>query len=214
LPNRAEHRAELRIKSAEKGTFTVDLLSLRASPGSLRHHIGIGTFRIKAESFPATKDAKPGDEITLVMTNIASGVVLTPFVGFIDRITDDFEKNPETLEMIREEIIIQGRSFPSILTKHSIEGTFSFTKGFGQVVAKFSKDHGFDTSAVKYRKRTGVIHFNKMPILEAFRRMAYIEQWRVYFHGKKIFYEPWKPPVDSGITLTDDNLVKGSYTRE
>jgi hypothetical protein len=214
MQRRAQHKAELEIISKDGKKFTVALASFDATPGSLRQHIGVGTFRIKAESFPATREAKPGDEISLFTTNLDTGVILNPFIGFIDRITDDFEKNPDTMEMIREEVIIQARSFPSVLTKHAIEGTFRFTKGYGEIVARIARKYGFDTKGVKYRQRKGTIHFNKMSTLEAFRRMAYLDHWRVYIQGKKIFFEPWKQPEDSGITLTDDNLIKGSYTRQ
>lgn len=52
-----------------------------------------------------------------------------------------------------------------------------------------------------------------MTILEAFRRMAYLQDWCLYFRDNIIFFEPCKPAQDSGIVITDDQMLSGGFTK-
>ena len=62
-------------------------------------------------------------------------------------------------------------------------------------------------------KFEGLIGFKRMTLLEAFRRMASIEGWCFYFRDKNIIFEPCTPPKDSGVVLTDKEILSGTYTK-
>ena len=113
---------------------------------------------------------------------------------------------------IFNEITLNGISYTSILSRNIIEGSFEFGNGYGEIVKQFGEKYGFGTSHVKLVEKTGMIFFKQMPLLEAIRRMELIANWHFFFRDKEMIFEPCQPPQDSGVTIIEDQVTKGTYT--
>jgi len=204
------HKATLEVKTRKKGLITVPLKKGKWGENAYqRVYHGVLTFDETAEIGYA--DIEKGDELAL--TVIDENNHTRVFYFFVDIVTLNFERDPKTGKTIFSEITIDGISYPSILSRNVIEGTFEFENGFGDLVKRFGEKYGFSIQRVKLMKKKGVIFFKQMPILEAIRRMAVIENWCFYFIDKEIIFEPCQPPKDSGIVITGDEINKGTYSK-
>lgn len=205
-----KHKATLQVKTATKGSVTIPVKTATWGEDwyTLIHE---GTFSFDATSEIGYIDIDKGNELVLTVTD--QNDLTRIFYFFVDRVTSKFEKDPNTGKILVDEIIINAISYPSILTRNTIEGSFTFSNGYGEVVRKIAENYGFDITSVKLIKKEGTIYFKKLPILEAFRRMAALENWCFYFRDKKIIFEPCKPPEDSGVVLTDDQINKVTATK-
>lgn len=200
------------IESTGIGKIKPKVVSIKWAE-DVTKHVSIGNFVLNDKTSKIFKNVERFDKIHVKVINLKSKKVVARFSGLIDKMTNEFERDKNTKKIIKSNTIIEARSLPSILTRNNLEGTFRFINGYGEIVKKIASKYGFDTSSVKLVKMQGVIHFKSMSILEAFRRMAYLQNWRIYFRDDKIFFEPVKPPEDSGITITGEDMTKGGFTK-
>ena len=173
--------------------------------------IDVGKFVFDETESSSFSSIEKGDEIILKATDKAKNS--KTFYYWIEKVELHFENDPKTGNEIKNEVIITATSFPSILTRNFIEGTYKFSKGYGEVVKKIVKNHGVNTKNVKLAPKSGFIFFKRMTILEAIRRMASTEGWCFYFRGKEIYFEKCKPPHDSGVIITADEMIRGTITK-
>ena len=206
-------KAELRIEGPKHKPVVI-LLRKAHWGSSVRQLVDKATFIIDRLKGPNNLTIDPQDELTLTMIDVETGRRTEMFNGFVYRSTTNFEKDGNTGKIIKNDVLVSARSFPSVLTRNTIEGIFTFKRGFGEIVKEYAEKFGFNTTHVKLIPRQGTAFFTRIPVLEALRRMAYMQRWRLYFEGKKIFFEPWKPAPHSGVTLTDEDMIKGSLIEE
>lgn len=171
--------------------------------------IHVGDFIFDETNDVKFRDIERGNQLIVKVTD-ANNHKRT-FYNWIESVTARFDRGTDGTPT--NEISLKTTSYPSMLTRNFIEGSYSFSKGYGQLVKKFTKNFDFNTNRVKLIQRKGVINFTKMPILEAIRRMASIEDWCFYFRDKEIIFEPCTPPKDSGVVLTDKEILSGTYTK-
>ena len=204
------HKVKLQVKTFKKGLMTIPLKKAEWGEDSYQLvHSGVFSFAQTNELRYA--DIEKENELILTVNDKNKNTRI--FYFFVDGVTSTFKKDPETGKTLFDEITINAFSYPSILTRNTIEGTFEFSKGFGEIVQKVSKKYGIKTLNVKLIKKKGRIYFKKMSILEGFRRMASIENWCFYFRDKNIVFGPCKPPEDSGVTITDKDMIGGTFTK-
>jgi F0F1-type ATP synthase gamma subunit len=210
--SRSKVKLDVIIKSSKGGVIkpTPIKFNLHASQ---EKHIKVGTFVFEDKDANIFKSVEQHDEILATVTNLDSQKVIVKLDGFVEKMTNNFEKDPKTLIVTKSEVTIEARSFPSILTRNTIKGLYNFQNGYGEIVRDIASRYGFDTSNVKLINKVGEIYFKEMTILEAFRRMAYLQDWRVHFDDRLLFFEPVRPPEDSGIVLRDENILGGGYTK-
>jgi len=156
------------------------------------------------------KDIERGNELHLKV--IDKNKVKKTFYYWIESVTINFEHG-KTENESKNEVVIKATSYPSILTKHTIEGKHKFSQGYGQIVKQFARKYGFQTNDVKLLKKSGEIFFRKMPILEAMRRMASLEGWCFKFRDKNLIFGPCTPPKESGVVITEKEMISGSFTK-
>ncbi|MDE1812602.1 MAG: hypothetical protein KGH85_07035 [Thaumarchaeota archaeon] len=204
------HTAVLKVKTQKKGTITLPLKKGQWGEDPYKR-VHDGVFSFNETDKLGFEDIEKGDELSLTVTDKDGHTRI--FYYFVEKVTLDFEKDPTTGKTIFSEITINGISHASILSRNIIEGTFEFEGGYGDIAKQFGEKYGFDTSGVKLIKKKGMIFFKQMPILEAIRRMALIENWCFYFRDKMMIFEPCHPPLDSGVVLTEDQIIKGIYTK-
>jgi len=154
---------------------------------------------------PISKYIEPRDRVTIKI-HFDDDSLDVGFIGFVDKVETDYQRDPETKQFAKECITIFASSKASLLTRNFIEGDFKFTKGFGEIIQKFGKKYGFDTSKVRLLNKSGIIHFKKMPILEGFSRMAYLQGWCFYFHKNKIVFKSCKPEKPKVTIKGEDTL--------
>jgi len=210
--NQPPTKSEITIKSSKGGELKP--VCRKANWGeSIKEHITVGTFVFEDKDAQIFKSVEQYDEILVTVTNLESKKVIATLDGFVEKMTTNFEKDKETMDITKSEVTIEARSFSSILTRNKIKGLYKFQNGYGEIVKQIATKYGFDTENVKLTKKLGEIYFKELTILEAFRRMAYLQDWRLYFRDRKIFFEPVSAPEDSGVVLTDENILSGGYTK-
>jgi len=210
--NQPPLKPDITIKSSKGGEIKPVYLRMKWHE-SVEELIQVGAFVFEDKDAKIFKSVEQYDEILVTVTNLESNKVIAKLDGFVEKMTTNFEKDKKTMEIIKSEVTIEARSFPSILTRNKIKGLYKFTNGYGEIVKKIAAKYGLDTKNVKLTKKSGKIYFKEMTVLETFRRMAYLQDWRVYFRDRKIFFEPVRPPEDSGVVLTDKNIISGGYTK-
>ena len=173
--------------------------------------IDIGIF-----SFIETDDVKfkyveKDDELTLKVVDGKGNK--REFYYWVESVTAHFERDEKTGNAKTNEIILRASSYPSILTKNVIEGTYEFKQGYGEIVKKNTEKFGFKVKDIKMIDKKGFISFKRMSLLESFLRMAYIEGWCLNFSDKYIIFGPCTPPKDSGVVLTNKEMLKGVFTK-
>lgn len=204
--NEKKPKSKLIIFSSKKGKIVTELKEGNWGE-SVHQIINVGTFSFEESENVHYADIEKGDELVLEVIDDKKNK--RKFFYWIESVSMHFDREKES----PNEVIIQANSFPSILTKNTIEGIQKFSKGYGEIVKKFAKQHRMNTTRVKLINKKGMIFFKRMTLLEAFRRMASIEGWCFYFRDKNIIFEPCTPPKDSGVVLTDKEILSGTYTK-
>jgi len=156
------------------------------------------------------RDIERGNELLLKVTDKNKNK--RTFYFLVESVTTHFEHG-KTENKSKNEVIIKATSYPSILTKNTIEGKHKFSQGYGQIVKKFARKYGFKTNDVKLLNKKGEIYFKRMSILEGIRRMASLEGWCFYFRDKNIIFQPCTPPRESGVVITDKEMISGTFTK-
>lgn len=200
----------LEVKTRQKGIMTVPLKKGNWKEDAYKQ-VHNGTFSFDETDKLGYTDIEKGDELVLTVTDRNGHTRIFSF--FVDVVTVNFEKDPKTGKTIFSEITINAISYSSILSRNIIEGTFEFEMGYGEIAKQFGEKYGFNTSGVKLIEKKGMIFFKQMPVLEAIRRMALIENWCFYFMDKIMIFEPCHPPLDSGVVFTEDQITKGTFTK-
>lgn len=154
---------------------------------------------------PISKYIEPQDRIT-IKAHYDDDSIEIGFIGFVNKVETDYQRDPETKQFAKENTTIFASSIASLLTRNFIEGNYKFTKGFGEIIRKFGKQYGFDTNKVQLLNKSGVIYFKKMPIMEGFSRMAYLQGWCFYFHQNKIVFKSCKPEKPKVTIKGEDTL--------
>ncbi len=210
--NQPKTKLDVVIKSSKGGEIKPKHIKFHLH-GSQEDLIQVGTFVFEDKDANIFKSVEQYDEIFAMVTNLDSNKVILKLDGFVEKMTNNFKKDPSTMTITKSEVTIEARSFPSILTRNTIKGLYSFRNGYGEIVKNIASKYGFDTSNIKLIDKSGKIFFKEITIIEAFRRMAYLQDWRVHFDNRVLFFEPVRAPEDSGVVLTDENILGGGYTK-
>ena len=173
--------------------------------------IDIGIFSFIETDNVKFKDIEKDDELILKVVDRKGNK--REFYYWVESVTTHFERDEKTGNDKINEIILQASSYPSILTKNTIEGTYEFKQGYGEIVKKNAKKFGFKVNNIKMTDKKGFISFKRMTLLESFRRMSYIEGWCLNFRDKCIIFGPCTPPKDSGVVITSKEMLKGTFTK-
>lgn len=154
---------------------------------------------------PVSKYIDPQNRIT-IRAHYDDNSIEIGFIGVVDKIETDYQRDPKTKKFLKENITIHASSIASLLTHNFIEGNYKFKKGFGEIIRKFGKKYGFDTKKVRLLSKNGTIYFKKMSIMEAFSRMAYLQGWCFYFHKNMIIFKSCKPEKPKVTIKAEDTL--------
>ena len=204
------HIAELIIKTSKAGALKTEL-SKGSWGESIEYLIDYGKFSFKETDKIEFTNIEKNDE--LILKVIDSNGNKRKFYYWVESVRIDFEQDEKTGKIKTNEITLQASSYPSILTKNTVEGTYKFNQGYGEIVKKFARRFGFKVNSIKMIDKKGYIDFKRMTLLESFRRMAYIEGWCLNFRDKSIIFEPCTPPKDSGVVITDKEMLRGTFTK-
>lgn len=178
--------------------------------GDVEKLVDVATFSFEETDEVKFKDIERGDEIILQVDKNGSE---RDFYYWVESVVTHFERDEKTGKNITNEVILKSSSYPSILTKNTIEGVHTFKQGYGEIVKKYAEKFGFDVSSIKMINKKGCIYFTHMPLLESFRRMARIEGWCFNFRDKRIVFGPCTPPENSGVVITDEEMLEGTFTK-
>lgn len=154
---------------------------------------------------PVSKYIDPENRIT-IRAHFDDNSTEVAFIGVVSKIETDYQHDSKTKKFVKENITIHAQSIASLLTRNFIEGNYKFKKGFGEIVRKFGNKYGFDTKKVRLLNKNGSIYFKKMPIMEAFSRMAYLQGWCFYFHKNVIIFKSCKPGKPK-VTLKAEDML-------
>ena len=202
-------KAQLIIKTS-KSKILKTKLKKGHWEGSVEKLVDIATFSFEENDEVKFKDIERGDEVILQVD--ANGSKRN-FYYWIDSVVTHFVRDEKTGKIITNDVTLESSSYPRILTKNTIVGVHTFKQGYGEIVKKYAEKFGFDVSGIKMIDKKGFIYFTHMPLLESFRRMAYIEGWCFNFRDKRIVFGPCTPPEDSGIVITDEEMLEGTFTK-
>lgn len=172
--------------------------------------VDVADFKFQESEKVGFKDIERGNELMIKV--IDKNKNKRTFYYWVESVTTHFDHS-KTGKDAKDEVVIQATSYPSILTKKTIEGKYKFSQGYGQIVKKFARKYGFKTDDVKLLKKKGEIFFKRMTILEAIRRMASLEGWCFNFRDKNIIFQPCTPPRESGVVITDKEMISGTFTK-
>lgn len=175
------------------------------------NRVDTGWFSFESNK-PISKYIEPQDRITIKI-HYDNDSIDVGFIGFVDKVETDYQRDPETKQFTKECTTIFASSMASLLTRNFVEGNFKFTKGFGEIIRKFGKKYGFDTNKVRLLNKSGAIYFKKMPIMEGFSRMAYLQGWCFYFHKNKIVFKSCKPGKPK-VTIKGEDTLSMKSIRE
>ena len=173
--------------------------------------IDVGTFSFEETTNVKFRDIERGNELILKMVDKNGNK--HDYYYWVESVGTHYKRDEKTGKIITNEIILKCSSYPSILTKNSIEGMHMFKQGYGELVKTYAKKFGFDVSGIKMINKNGFIYFTRMSLLESFRRMAYIERWCFNFRDKRIVFGPCTSPEDSGVVLTSNEILEGTFTK-
>ena len=123
-------KTEVIIKNSKNKKMKVKLKDGKWGE-SVYQLVNIATFTFDETDDARFIDIERGDEV-LVKSRDAKGNK-RDFYYWVESVTTHFEKDKETGKDKENEIILKCSSFPSILTRHTIEGNFKFTKGYGEI---------------------------------------------------------------------------------
>jgi len=168
------------------------------------NRVDTGRFSFESKK-PISKYIDPQNRIT-IRVHFDDDSIEIGFIGVVDKIETDYQRDSKTKKFVKENVTIYAISIASLLTHNFIEGHHKFKKGFGELIRKFGKKYGFDTKKVRLLNKNGTIYFKKMPIMEAFSRMAYLQEWCFYFHKNMIIFKSCKPGKPKVTIKGEDTL--------
>jgi len=168
------------------------------------NRVDIGWFSFESMK-PISKYIEPQNRV-IIKVHYDDDTIEMGFIGFVDKVETNYQRDPETKQFVKEYTKIFASSMASILTRNFVTGNFKFTKGFGEIIRKFGKKYGFDTNKVRLLNKSGTIYFKKMPIMEGFSRMAYLQGWCFYFHKNKIVFKSCKPEKPK-VTIKGEDIL-------
>jgi hypothetical protein len=156
------------------------------------------------------KDLNGGDEVTIATIDGATGARQPIFGGSLGTIRADFD-NPKKVRIVT----FDTASFAEELAMARLdEHEIHFNMGYGEVVKKLAAGQGpFDVTQVRCDNSSGIAYFDKISILDAMRTLAHVKGWCLGFEGRAITFAPCPPPTNSGITLTDKDIIRGHFEK-
>lgn len=184
-----------------------DLLRIQTKESMLRY---AGMFDILIDNTNGKNsrlcEANDEVEIWLGYEETGTGKVMA---GFIDRVI--FEKDEESRKTIR----LQGRSYSSVLLDRKISGKIHYTEGYSQALREILKDTPLKPDGILNTKGKGTIIFRNAPLIDVIRQLAEEAGWTFKVDHDKVFhFKPFTPPENSGITLTDKDIISYRFVKK
>ena len=138
-------KTQLIIKTSKAGILKTELKKGRWEE-STDKLIDIGSFSFIETDNVKFKDIEKDDELILKVVDRKGNK--REFYYWVESVTIHFERDEKTGEDKTNEIILKASSYPSILTKNTIEGTYKFKQGYGEIVKKNVKKFGFKVNDI------------------------------------------------------------------
>lgn len=161
-------------------------------------------------NYNAFRDFENGSEVKVFFWEKARNAEKQIFYGLVDNVRIDFDKTKDM-----EVVSFVGKGFATVLTNVILKQyEMKYEKGYGEVIKKLVEQFNlFNVDGVLEDMEKGAVYFDKISILEAMRTLAYVKGWCLIFEGKTILFESCKTPKDSGIVITDKDIISGSFTK-
>lgn len=184
-----------------------DVLSIQTVESVMKY---AGTFDILVDNSEGknTKLCEIKDEVEIWIGYQDKGTKKV-MAGFVDRII--FEKDQESKRTMR----LQGRTYAAFLLDTRISGKVQYANGYSEVLRKLLDGTPLRPDGILDTTGKGTVIFRNIPLIDVVRQLAEALGWTFRVDHDRVFHlEPYAPPKDSGITLTDKDIKSLKFVKE
>jgi hypothetical protein len=195
------------IKPNNKIFILKDMINMKITE-SIKEYVGHFEILLDNKKGKYTKLCDPQDELEIWVKKLDKKSTKM-MAGYIDKI--EIERKEDSDPTIK----IVGRDYNSILVDTKVSGKILFQNGFGSIIKELFKNTSFHLSNIKETKEKGSIIFNNIFLLDLIKYLAEEKSFMFKIdYDKKIYFEPIKPPKNSGVTLTTKDIKSIKLIKE